>query len=82
MPRAPSERPKIYTGAKDKSKTKYITPVEIVDSWDSAIAKAKRKITRLKEAICTFQEMKDSGESWPGSARQAHSHFRDSATQC
>jgi hypothetical protein len=40
--------------------------VEIVDSWDSAIAKARQKIARLKEDVKTFQEMKNEGEPWPG----------------
>jgi hypothetical protein len=45
---------------------KGFAPVKIIDSWDSAIAKAKQKIARLKEDIETFQEMKDGGEPWPG----------------
>jgi hypothetical protein len=42
------------------------TAVQIVDSWDSAIAKAKRKIARLKADTLIFEEMKNSGEPWPG----------------
>jgi predicted amidohydrolase len=40
--------------------------VQNVNSWDSAIRKAKHKIARLKADILVFQEMKDSGEAWPG----------------
>ena len=34
--------------------------------WDAAIRKAKQKIARLREDIVMFEEMRDSGESWPG----------------
>jgi hypothetical protein len=44
----------------------------VVDSWDSAIRKAKLKIKELKLAIGTFDENKKSGEPWPGqSSRQS-----------
>jgi hypothetical protein len=49
--------------------TKSHAPVKIVDSWDSAIAKARHKIARLKEDIETFLEMKDSGEPWPTASK-------------
>jgi hypothetical protein len=45
---------------------KSIAPVENVNSWDAAIAKARHKIATLKRDIAAFQEMKDSGERWPG----------------
>lgn len=50
----------------ENATTNSFAPVKIIDSWDSAIAKAKQKIARLKEDIETFKEMKDSGEPWPG----------------
>ena len=36
-----------------------------VNSWDSAIRRAKLKILELKLAIETFQENKKRGEPWP-----------------
>lgn len=45
--------------------TKYLASVEIVNSWESAIKKARKRIARLKADIVVFQEMKDSGEPWP-----------------
>lgn len=43
--------------------------VEIVDSWDAAIRKAKRKIASLHRAIKTFEESKTAGEPWPGNEK-------------
>jgi hypothetical protein len=37
-----------------------------VDSWDSAIEKARLKIAELKIAIRVFEESKTSGEQWGG----------------
>jgi hypothetical protein len=67
MPKTPSQRranltPDVCTNAR----TKFHPDVKIVDSWESAIAKAKEKIARLKEDVLTFQQMKRSGEPWPG----------------
>lgn len=68
MSRAPSKRRTEFTPVQRKhASTKFVASVEIVDSWDSAIAKAKRKIADLKEDVRTFQQMKDEGEPWPGS---------------
>jgi hypothetical protein len=67
MPKTASNRRSNVTHVQTiNASTKSIAPVEIMDSWDAAIAKAKYKITQLKKAIADFQEMKDSGESWPG----------------
>lgn len=45
----------------------------VPQGWDYAIAEAKRqiadaqvKIQRLGHSIKTFEEMRDSGEPWPG----------------
>jgi hypothetical protein len=54
-----------YTRVNHKSTTKTLPHVEIVDSWDSAIRKAKRKVSKLKQAIRTFEASKNSGEPWP-----------------
>jgi hypothetical protein len=54
------------------STTKYVVPVETVDSWDSAIAKARQKISRLKQGIAAFREMRDGGEPWPGAVTPLH----------
>lgn len=67
MPKAaPNRRFNLTHVQSSNASTKSIAPVEVVDSWDAAIAKAKYKITQLKKAIADFQEMKDSGEQWPG----------------
>jgi hypothetical protein len=67
MPKAaPNRRDKFTHVQHDNASMKSLAPVEVVDSWDAAIAKAKYKITQLKKAIADFQEMKDSGEPWPG----------------
>lgn len=54
-----------YTSVNSESSKKCSKPVEIVDSWDSAIRKAKKKIGRLRQAIKTFEESKAKGECWP-----------------
>jgi hypothetical protein len=66
MSRIPNHQKHITHVQLNNASNKSLAPVEIVDSWDSAITKAKRKITRLKEDVRTFQEMKNSGEPWPG----------------
>lgn len=65
MSRTPKKQPNTYTRVKRLSTTNMLTPVETVNSWDSAIAKARHKIARLKQDILTFQEMKTAGEAWP-----------------
>lgn len=55
-----------YTRVLHKSSSKLNPNKEIVDSWDSAIRKAKRKIENLRMAIRTFEESKLSGDPWPG----------------
>jgi len=92
MSKAPSQRRSKLTPVQIKSASiKSLASVEIVDSWDSAIAKAKRKIADLKEDVRTFQEMKDEGEPWPGSTvgkvtrlhlTQSTNHKSEAATQC
>jgi hypothetical protein len=37
-----------------------------VDSWDTAIAKARLRIEELKVAIRGFEIQKKVGEKWPG----------------
>ena len=37
-----------------------------VNSWDSAVRKAKLRIQELKLAISTFEAKKKAGEPWPG----------------
>lgn len=54
-----------YTRVKHKSREKQRSPVETLDSWDAAIAKARRKIRGLRQAIKTFQENKRNGDPWP-----------------
>jgi hypothetical protein len=39
-----------------------------VNSWDSAIRKAKLRIRELKIAVETFQENKKAGEPWLGNS--------------
>jgi hypothetical protein len=70
MPRTPNRRSQLTPVQSKHASEISLTSVEIVDSWDSAIAKAKRKIARLKEDVKTFQEMKESGERWPEAATQ------------
>jgi hypothetical protein len=66
MKRTPSNRQSQFTPVQLRSASiTSLAPVKIVDSWDSAIAKAKQKIARLKEDVRTFREMRDSGEPWP-----------------
>lgn len=36
--------------------------------WDYAIRQALDKISSLKVAIQTFEQMRDSGEPWPGTS--------------
>ena len=57
---------KSYTRVKYKSREKEQLPPEILNSWDAAINKAKRKIKALHQAIRTFEESKRNGEPWPG----------------
>jgi hypothetical protein len=88
MSRTPSHRRSEFTPVQRHSaSTKSLAPVEIVDSWDSAIAKAKQKIACLKDDIVTFQEMKESGEPWPGTVTQLQptqstDQKSEAATQC
>ena len=56
-----------YTSVKYKASEKRQSQVETLDSWDAAIAKAKRKIKGLRQAIKTFEESKKNGEPWPAS---------------
>lgn len=37
-----------------------------VNSWDSAIQKAKLRIVELKLSIKVFKQQKKAGEKWPG----------------
>ncbi len=39
-----------------------------LSGWDEAISDAKKGIERLKAAIAHCEEMKATGEPWPGSA--------------
>lgn len=50
--------------------------VEVLDSWDAAIKKAKRKIAGLRQAIKTFKESKRAGEPWPGAANTQIGHHQ------
>jgi hypothetical protein len=43
-----------------------------ITEWDKAIVDAERGIERLKAAIRTCREMKESGEPWPGSVPAIH----------
>jgi hypothetical protein len=43
-----------------------------VDSWESAIRKARLRIQELNLAIETFKGNKESGEPWPGAVTPLH----------
>jgi hypothetical protein len=70
MSRNPSTRPNVTHNSSHQSIDRANKSVQIVESWESAISKAKKKIARLKADIVIFQEMKDSGEPWPGTQSQ------------
>lgn len=36
--------------------------------WNEAISDAKERIKALKRSIRTFEELRDSGMAWPGTA--------------
>lgn len=87
MSRTSPNRQSEFTPVQQRSASiKSLASVEIADSWDSAIAKAKQKIARLKEDVRTFQEMKDGGEPWPGKVTRLQTQSADQnqevATQC
>ena len=44
--------------------------IKNANSWDEAIAAAKREIVRLEQEIQYFEEMKAAGEPWPGNDRK------------
>lgn len=61
-----------------KSTKKLHTSKMSENSWQQAIAdaeseiiKAKRKISNLRQAIRSFEVMRDAGEPWPGTVRAA-----------
>ena len=56
--------------------TNLILEAGIVDSWQSAIRKAKHKIARLKADIVIFEEMQESGEPWPGAQSKGHAQLQ------